>query len=64
MQKVVQKQKAMICLKIAWNAIKNMFHQPVSLQQGVYSSILYVNFHSKMQKCVSTGKKIDSKPKI
>ena len=29
--------------------------------EGVYSSILYVSFHSKMQKknyCVSTGKKM------
>ena len=36
-----------------------MFHHPLSLQ-GVYSSILYVNLNSKMQKssnCVSTGKK-------
>ena len=28
---------------------KNMFDHPLSLQ-GVYSSIFYVNFHSKMKK--------------
>ena len=33
-----------------------MCDHPLSLH-GVYSSIFYVNFHSKMKKIVSTGKK-------
>ena len=43
-----------------------MFKHPLSLQ-GVYSSILFVNLHRKMQKssnCVSTGKKIAQQAQI
>ena len=46
---MAQKQKYEICLKMTWNTIKNMFDPPFRLQ-GVYASILYVYFRSKMQK--------------
>ena len=64
-KEIAQKQKYEICLKMTWNTIKNMFDPPFRLQ-GVYASILYVYFRSKMQKKqylrvqLSTGKRIST----